>query len=125
MRCRISRKRNEVRIIHNPINPSIHTNKWIEILSSKLLRNVTYAILSTSSYVIPDRLRDKQIKDIRELASDFAENLIPFCAEKPYAVVGHSLGGLVAFEFVRAIRRKHIGRNRKAYSISILTNPLI
>lgn len=51
------------------------------------------------------RLRERPFQQLGPLAQAAAEGLLPFL-DKPFAVFGHSLGGLLAFEVVRLLRRR-------------------
>lgn len=50
------------------------------------------------------RLREIVVPDISRLASDIADALSPF-TEQPFALFGHSIGALIAFEVARSLRR--------------------
>lgn len=50
------------------------------------------------------RLREPLIAEFCDLIEDLAQTLAPVLAP-PYALFGHSLGALLAFEFVRALER--------------------
>ncbi|HSB01711.1 MAG TPA: alpha/beta fold hydrolase [Anaerolineales bacterium] len=52
------------------------------------------------------RHNEALIKQISVLAEGLAEAVQPL-ADKPFAFLGHSLGGLVAFELARGLRRSH------------------
>jgi medium-chain acyl-[acyl-carrier-protein] hydrolase len=54
-----------------------------------------------------NRFREKPYEAIGPLIQDLAESLVPFLT-KPAVFFGHSLGGLVAFELTRYLRR-HLG----------------
>jgi surfactin synthase thioesterase subunit len=51
------------------------------------------------------RVREANIPDILALASEITDAIAPF-ADRPFALFGHSLGGLVAFEVARILRRR-------------------
>ncbi|HZT33351.1 MAG TPA: alpha/beta fold hydrolase [Bryobacteraceae bacterium] len=51
------------------------------------------------------RIREAAYRRIGPLAEALAEALAPF-TERPYALFGHSMGALVAFEVARALRRR-------------------
>ena len=50
------------------------------------------------------RIHEQSIRKIPELVTAIVENLIPWI-DRPYALFGHSLGGLIAFEVANAVRR--------------------
>lgn len=55
-----------------------------------------------------ERMQEKLCTNFNELIDSFLTAIIPFL-DKPYFFVGHSLGGSIAFEVARAIRRiEHI-----------------
>jgi medium-chain acyl-[acyl-carrier-protein] hydrolase len=58
-----------------------------------------------------NRLTDPAVSDLKQLAVDAAIGLQPFLS-KPYALFGHSMGALVAFELTRRLRRQ--GRSTPA-----------
>jgi medium-chain acyl-[acyl-carrier-protein] hydrolase len=51
------------------------------------------------------RLRETPLTDIRAMAEGIAGELAEL-PQHPYVVFGHSMGGLIAFETVRALRRR-------------------
>lgn len=51
------------------------------------------------------RLHEKPITDLRRMAEGVADALEPEL-ERPFAFFGHSMGGLLAFEVVRELRRR-------------------
>jgi medium-chain acyl-[acyl-carrier-protein] hydrolase len=51
------------------------------------------------------RLREANIPDVLALASEITEAIAPF-TDVPFALFGHSLGGLIAFEVARTLRRR-------------------
>ena len=51
------------------------------------------------------RFRDPAYEDMAPLVADLAPVVLGEAGGRPYAVYGHSLGALVAFELVREIRR--------------------
>jgi len=74
-------------------------------------RNWSAALTPTADplpLVLPgraSRLRERCFTRIRDLASSLAAGLDEFL-ERPFALFGHSLGALVAFELAREMRRK-------------------
>lgn len=52
------------------------------------------------------RLSEKPFIDVHPLAEACAAGLLPWL-DKPFALFGHSLGALVAFELARFLRRRH------------------
>jgi medium-chain acyl-[acyl-carrier-protein] hydrolase len=50
------------------------------------------------------RFREPPLTDVQPLVAQLVEALLPVL-EPPYAIYGHSLGALVAFELARALRR--------------------
>jgi surfactin synthase thioesterase subunit len=52
------------------------------------------------------RLRHLPYERMEPLVTDLAEVVLGVAGEGPYAVYGHSLGALVAFELVREVRRR-------------------
>ncbi|MGX6606770.1 thioesterase II family protein [Micromonosporaceae bacterium Da 78-11] len=52
------------------------------------------------------RLRDKPYERMQPLVEELATVVLGRAGGLPYAVYGHSLGGLVAFELLREIRRR-------------------
>jgi medium-chain acyl-[acyl-carrier-protein] hydrolase len=52
------------------------------------------------------RLRVPRIHSMKPLISALAAEIIPFL-DRPFAFFGHSLGGLIAFELARELRRRH------------------
>ena len=52
-----------------------------------------------------NRLREQPFESIAELAPALAEGILPLL-DRPFAFYGHSLGGKIAFEVARALRRK-------------------
>jgi surfactin synthase thioesterase subunit len=54
------------------------------------------------------RLREAAISDVSRLAHEIADAIAPF-ASQPFALFGHSLGGLVAFEVARTLRQRALG----------------
>ena len=53
------------------------------------------------------RLREEPFTQMDPLAAELADVILEVAGSRPYAIYGHSLGALVAFETVRAIR--HLG----------------
>jgi medium-chain acyl-[acyl-carrier-protein] hydrolase len=53
------------------------------------------------------RFREASIPDVVRLAEAVANAIEPY-ASQPFALFGHSLGGLVAFEIARALRRRSL-----------------
>ena len=53
------------------------------------------------------RLGEKPLERLDLLVESLGEVLVPICREKPFAFFGHSLGGLLAFEFSRLLRNRH------------------
>lgn len=53
-----------------------------------------------------ERLRDPLSHSLGDLANELADAATPLLDGLPFVVFGHSLGGLVAFEFVRELRRR-------------------
>ena len=51
------------------------------------------------------RLREANMPDVLALASEITDAIAPF-ADSPFALFGHSLGGLIAFEVARTLRRR-------------------
>lgn len=51
------------------------------------------------------RLREARFNRLTPLVETLAEQIDPYL-DKPYAVFGHSLGALIAFELCRALRRR-------------------
>lgn len=51
------------------------------------------------------RLSESPHTDLRALARELAVAVAPVVRAAPYAVYGHSMGGWVAFELIRALRR--------------------
>jgi surfactin synthase thioesterase subunit len=51
------------------------------------------------------RLREASIPDVPTLAAEITDAIAPF-ADSPFALFGHSLGGLIAFEVARTFRRR-------------------
>jgi len=51
------------------------------------------------------RWSERAIDDAHELAETTAEALLPYL-DRPFAIFGHSMGALLAFEVARALRRK-------------------
>jgi surfactin synthase thioesterase subunit len=52
------------------------------------------------------RFRDEPYQNIAPLVTDLATVVLAEAGDRPYAVYGHSLGALVAFELAREIRRR-------------------
>lgn len=52
------------------------------------------------------RMNDAPIGELRRLVAELAEVIEPSLA-RPIALFGHSIGGLIAFELAREIRRRH------------------
>jgi medium-chain acyl-[acyl-carrier-protein] hydrolase len=52
------------------------------------------------------RLKEQAYSDVRPLVDALASALIPML-DKPFALFGHSMGALVAFELARKLRRDH------------------
>jgi medium-chain acyl-[acyl-carrier-protein] hydrolase len=52
-----------------------------------------------------NRLREPPYTDIRTLAERLADQILPY-AQKPFALFGHSMGALLAFELARTLRRQ-------------------
>ena len=52
------------------------------------------------------RLKDAPIGELRRLVAELAEAAEP-SFDRPVALFGHSIGGLIAFEFAREIRRRY------------------
>jgi medium-chain acyl-[acyl-carrier-protein] hydrolase len=50
------------------------------------------------------RLREPPMRDLRQLAAILALELAPRLRGHPYAIFGHSLGGLLGYEVVRQLR---------------------
>ena len=57
-----------------------------------------------------NRMSEPPIGDLREVVRLVADLFAPSLEEKPYALFGHSMGGLVAFELAREIRRRGLPR---------------
>jgi medium-chain acyl-[acyl-carrier-protein] hydrolase len=51
------------------------------------------------------RLREAPATDLLPLASELADELAPLC-DRPFALYGHSMGSVIAFEVARQMRRK-------------------
>jgi medium-chain acyl-[acyl-carrier-protein] hydrolase len=54
------------------------------------------------------RLAEPPCTDLAPLVARLAAGLRPYLSEKPYAFYGHSMGGLVAFELARELRRQNL-----------------
>ncbi len=52
-----------------------------------------------------NRIGEDPIADVHELVDRLLPSLVPWL-DRPFACYGHSTGALVAFEFIRALRRK-------------------
>lgn len=52
------------------------------------------------------RMKEPPISDLRRLVLELSDALEPLL-DRPMALFGHSIGGLVAFEFARELRRRH------------------
>ncbi len=52
------------------------------------------------------RLREPPFKQLKPLIQEIAHALLPYL-DKPFALFGHSMGGLVSFELTRLLRRKY------------------
>lgn len=52
------------------------------------------------------RLREAPFTRLLPLVQAMAQALVPYL-DKPFAFFGHSMGGLVSFEFARELRRRH------------------
>jgi medium-chain acyl-[acyl-carrier-protein] hydrolase len=53
-----------------------------------------------------DRMREAPFTDCRDLVRALADALAPELGELPFALFGHSMGGLVCFELARELRRR-------------------
>lgn len=53
------------------------------------------------------RLREPPLKEGKRLVESIAQELV-FLTERPYAVYGHSMGALMAFELCREMRRRQL-----------------
>jgi surfactin synthase thioesterase subunit len=51
-----------------------------------------------------DRYREPQLRRMAQMVESLATALIPYC-DRPFAFAGHSMGGLIAFELTRHLRR--------------------
>lgn len=54
------------------------------------------------------RINEPPVENLLGLASQVADNIHPFC-DRPYALFGHSLGALLAFEVARRLRERARG----------------
>lgn len=54
------------------------------------------------------RLRETAVANVAALAHEIASAIAPF-SHAPFALFGHSLGGLIAFEVARALREEGLG----------------
>ncbi len=54
-----------------------------------------------------NRIAEPLISDIDELVPIACDSLVPYC-DTPFAFFGHSVGGLVAFELCRELRRRGV-----------------
>lgn len=52
------------------------------------------------------RWKEPSAASIREMVLELADEIAPHLHEKPYAILGYSLGSLLAFEFIRELRRR-------------------
>ena len=52
------------------------------------------------------RMKEPPIGDLRRLVVELADAIEP-SLDRPFALFGHSVGGLVAFEFARELRRRY------------------
>jgi medium-chain acyl-[acyl-carrier-protein] hydrolase len=52
-----------------------------------------------------DRFREPALSDLAEIVSGVVEALTPFL-DRPFALFGHSMGALLAFELARELRRR-------------------
>ncbi len=55
------------------------------------------------------RYNEPLIKQINALAKQLSQAIQPL-SDKPYAFFGHSLGGLIAFEIIRKLRKQNLSR---------------
>ena len=53
------------------------------------------------------RLREPSVPDLLKLARKIADAMMPL-SDRPLALFGHSLGGLIAFEVARELRRRQL-----------------
>ena len=53
-----------------------------------------------------NRLRERPFDRLMPLVEALAQELYPFM-NKPYALFGHSMGGLISFELARLLRKEH------------------
>jgi medium-chain acyl-[acyl-carrier-protein] hydrolase len=53
-----------------------------------------------------NRLAEPLYTDLESLVEDLADELGPYLDDLPYAVFGHSVGAVVAYEFAREMRRQ-------------------
>lgn len=53
------------------------------------------------------RCNEPFVTSVSSLTTDLAEDLLPY-QERPFALWGHSLGALLAFELTRELRRRHM-----------------
>ncbi len=53
------------------------------------------------------RFNEPVINDMSRMVADLAQNIQPLL-DKPFALFGHSLGGLIAFELARHLRAQHL-----------------
>ena len=52
------------------------------------------------------RMKEAPIRELRRLITELSEAVEP-CLDRPLALFGHSIGGLIAFELARELRRRH------------------
>lgn len=52
------------------------------------------------------RMKEPAIGDLRSLVAELADAIEP-SLDRPFALFGHSIGGLIAFEFARELRRRY------------------
>jgi acyl transferase domain-containing protein/surfactin synthase thioesterase subunit/acyl carrier protein len=71
-----------------------HAPPWLEVHAAALAGQM-------------DRRDEPAARDLSEWARSLADALAPL-ADRQYAVYGHSLGGLVAFELARELRRRGV-----------------
>ncbi len=62
-----------------------------------------------------NRIGERAIPDLRELTAQFGVALAPFM-DRPFALFGHSNGGLMAFELARLLRRE--GRTQPVHLVA-------
>src|ERR1700722_3198844 len=72
--------------------------KWASILPS------TIEVCSIQLPGRMNRFNEELMTDIQSIVTSFSENIKPLL-DKPFAVFGHSLGALLAFEWVRHLRK--------------------